>query len=44
MVWVEIPVLEAENGQKAAGTDKVQVLSSIADEVKAIFTEINNGP
>ena len=33
-----------KNGQKTAGTDKVQVLSSIADEVKAIFTEIYNGP
>lgn len=44
MVWVEIPVWRLKNGQKTAGTDKVQVLSSIADEVKAIFTEIYNGP
>lgn len=44
MVWVEIPVWRLVNGQKVADTDRVQVLSSIADEVKAIFTEIYNGP
>lgn len=44
MVWVEIPIWRLKNGQKVAGTTKVQVLSSIADEVKAIFTEIYNGP
>lgn len=44
MAWVEIPVWKLKNGQKVAGTAKVQVLSSIADEVKAIFTEIYNGP
>lgn len=44
MTWVEVPVWRLKNGQKVAGTAKVQVLSSIADEVKAIFTEIYNGP
>lgn len=44
MTWVEIPVWRLKNGKKVADTTKVQVLSSIADEVKAIFTEIYNGP
>lgn len=44
MTWVEIPIWRLKNGQKVAGTTKVQVLSSIADEVKEIFTEIYNGP
>lgn len=44
MVWVEIPVWRLKNGQKVAGTAKVQVLGAIADEVRAIFTEIYNGP
>lgn len=44
MVWVEIPVWRLKNGQKVADTTRVQVLSSIADEVKEIFTEIYNGP
>ena len=44
MVWVEIPVWRLVNGQKVPDTDRVQVMSSIADEVKAIFTEIYNGP
>ena len=44
MVWVDIPVWRLRNGQKVADTTRVQVLSSIADEVKEIFTEIYNGP
>lgn len=44
MVTVEIPVWRLSNGQKVASTTHVQVLSSIADEVVAIFTEIFNGP
>jgi len=44
MVSVEIPVWRLRNGQKVSGTTHVQVLSSIADEVKEIFTEIYNGP
>ena len=44
MVSVEIPVWRLRNGQKVAGTAHVQVLSSIANDVKEIFTEIYNGP
>lgn len=44
MVWVEIPVWRLRNGEKIADVTKVQVMSSIADEVKAIFTDIYNGP
>lgn len=44
MAWVEIPVWRLRGGQKVPDTTRVQVLSSIADEVKAIFTEIYNGP
>ena len=44
MVSVEIPVWRLKNGQKVADTTHVQVLSSIADDVKEIFTEIFNGP
>lgn len=44
MVWVEVPVWRLSGGQKVPGTDRVQVMSSIADDVKAIFTEIYNGP
>ena len=44
MVSVEIPVWRLRNGQKVAGTTHVQVLSSIANDVKEIFTEIYNGP
>ncbi len=34
MVSVEIPVWRLRNGQKVAGTAHVQVLSSIANDVK----------
>jgi len=44
MAWVEIPIWRLQNGKKVAGTTKIQVLSSIADDVKEIFTEIYNGP
>ena len=44
MVSVEIPVWRLRNGQKVAGTTHVRVLSSIADDVREIFTEIYNGP
>lgn len=44
MTWVEIPVWRLRNGQKVPDTTRVQVLSSIADEVREIFTEIYNGP
>lgn len=44
VVSVEIPVWRLKNGQKVAGTAHVQVLSSVADQVKEIFTEIYNGP
>lgn len=44
MVWVEGPVWRLRNGQKTADTARVQVLSSISEEVKAIFTEIFQGP
>lgn len=44
MVWVEIPVWRLKNGQKVPDTTRVQVLGSVAEEVKAIFTEIYNGP
>lgn len=44
MAWVEIPVWRLRNGQKVPDTTRIQVLSSIAEEVKAIFTEIYNGP
>lgn len=44
MVWVEIPVWRLRDGQKIPDVTKVQVLSSIADEVKAVFTDIYNGP
>ena len=44
MQWVEIPVWRLRNGQKVPDTDRVQVLSSVAEEVKEIFTEIYNGP
>ena len=44
MVSVEIPVWRLKNNQKVAGTAHVQVLSSIANDVKEIFTEIYNGP
>lgn len=44
MVSVEIPVWRLKNGQKVAGTAHVEVLSSLAEDVKAIFTEIYNGP
>ena len=44
MVWVDIPVWRLRNGQKVADTTRIQGLSSIADEVKEIFTEIYNGP
>ena len=44
MVNVEIPVWRLKNGQKVADTTHVLVLSSLADEVKQIFTEIYNGP
>ncbi len=44
MAWVEIPIWTIRNNQKVASTTRVQVLSSIADEVKQIFTEIFNGP
>lgn len=44
MTWVEIPVWRLKNGQKMPDTTKVQVMSSIADEVREVFTEIYNGP
>lgn len=44
MAWVEVPVWKLKNNQKVPGTARIQVLSSIADEVKQIFTEIYNGP
>ena len=37
MVSVEIPVWRLKNNQKVAGTAHVQVLSSIANDVKEIF-------
>ncbi|MDO5418395.1 MAG: M15 family metallopeptidase, partial [Lachnospiraceae bacterium] len=44
MVSVEIPVWHLSNGQKVPAVTTVTVMSSIAEEVKAIFTEIYNGP
>lgn len=37
VVSVEIPVWRLKNGQKVAGTAHVQVLSSVADQVKEIL-------
>lgn len=44
MSWVEIPVWRLKNGQKVSDTARLQVMDSIADEVKEIFTEIYHGP
>ncbi len=44
MTTIEIPIWRLSSGQKVAGTTTVTVLSSIADEVREIFTEIFNGP
>lgn len=44
MAWVEIPIWRLKGGQKVAGTTRVQVLSSLVDEVREIFTEIYQGP
>jgi hypothetical protein len=44
MTWVEVPVWRLKNGQKVSDTERVQVLSSVAADVREIFTEIYNGP
>ncbi|MGN0157670.1 MAG: M15 family metallopeptidase [Brotaphodocola sp.] len=44
MTTVEIPVWRLSNGQKIPSSTSITVMSSIADEVTAIFTEIFNGP
>ena len=44
MVWVEVPVWRLKNGEKVPDTAKVQILNRLAEDVKAIFQEIYEGP
>lgn len=44
MVTITVPVWKLSNGNKVASTATFQIHAAIADDVKAIFTEIYNDP
>lgn len=44
MVSITVPVWKLSNGKKVASTCTFQIHSALADDVKAIFTEIYNDP
>lgn len=44
MLVVEVPVWKLSNGEKVSSTARIEILSSLSEDVQAIFTEIYNGP